>query len=349
MYRILCIRLSALGDVAMTVPVIDSAARQHPELRFSVATQRRAAALFDFMPPNVEVIPFDKSRYAGVRGLEHFCKLLRRRKFDAVADLHDVLRSKYLRTRLRMGGARVAVIDKDRAAKRLLLGHGVEARPLLGGVERYAHVLTDLGVSVRVNFRRLFDPRMENFQQVESRVGRKPEGTHWVGIAPFAAHGTKIYPAGQMRRVAQLLRERGCRVLLFGGGEAERAKLAAWEGEGIESVCGRMGGLHNEMLLMSQLDCMIVMDSANMHIAALTGIPVLSIWGATHPKMGFAPYGQPASRQLQCDDLPCRPCSVYGNQPCRYGDLHCMTGIRPETVAERCWRIMQEADGAARD
>lgn len=330
----------------MTVPVIDSAARQHPELRFTVVTKRACAPLFDFMPPNVEVLPFDKSQYDGMRGLERFCKILRRRKFDAVADLHDVLRSKYLRTRLRMSGARVAVIDKERARKRLLIGHGREAQPLLSGVERYAHVLTDLGVSVRTDFRRAFDPRMENFQQVEQRVGRKQEGDRWIGIAPFAAHDTKVYPLAQMRQVARLLRDAGCRVLLFGGGETERAALADWEEPGIESVCGRMGSLHNEMLLMSRLDCMVAMDSANMHIAALTGVPVLSLWGATHPKMGFAPYGQPAARQLQLDAADCRPCSVYGNVPCRFGDRHCLADIAPETVVARCLDIIDHAEAA---
>lgn len=330
----------------MTVPVIDSAARQHPELRFTVVTKRSCAPLFDFIPSNVEVLPFDKAQYDGVRGLERFYKILRRRKFDAVADLHDVLRSKYLRTRLRMSGARVAVIDKDRAHKHLLIGHGREGAPLLNGVERYTHVLTDLGVSVHVDFRRAFDPRMENLQQVEQRVGRKLDTDRWVGIAPFAAHATKVYPLAQMREVARLLRDAGCRVFLFGGGEAERTALAEWEEPGIESVCGRMGCLHTEMLLMSQLDCMVAMDSANMHIAALTGIPVLSIWGATHPKMGFAPYGQPASRRLQLDDVDCRPCSVYGNVPCRFGDLHCLSGIAPATVVARCLDIVNHAEPA---
>lgn len=340
MYHILCIRLSALGDVAMTVPVIDSAARQHPELRFTVVTKRRAVPLFDFMPSNVEVLPFDKDKYKGVNGLEHFCKLLKRRKFDAVADLHDVLRSKYIRTRLRMGGARVAVIQKERALKRKIIGHGTDSTPLLSGVERYAHVLTDLGVSVKVDFNRAFNPTLENSNIVEQRIGHKSSSEHWVGIAPFAAHATKIYPLEQMQKVARMLRDKGCSVWLFGGGRKEYEVLKSWEEIGIKSVCGRLDSLHNEMLLMSQLDCMIAMDSANMHIASLTGIPVLSIWGATHPIMGFAPYGQPLDRIVQIKELSCRPCSVYGNLPCRYGDLHCMTAIQPETIVERCMILM---------
>lgn len=336
----------------MTVPVIDSAARQHPELRFTVVTKRNAVPLFDFMPSNVDVLPFDKDKYEGVKGLEHFCRLLKRRKFDAVADMHDVLRSKYIRTRLRMSGARVAVIKKERKLKRKLVGNlpassgedkdGASSTPLLHGVERYAHVLTDLGVSVQVDFQRAFNPTLENFSIVEQRVGHKSAGERWVGIAPFAAHPTKIYPLDQMQNVARMLRDKGCSIWLFGGGRREYEVLKNWEETGIRSVCGRLDSLHNEMLLMSQLDCMIAMDSANMHIAALTGIPVVSVWGATHPIMGFSPYGQPADRMIQVKELSCRPCSVYGNLPCRYGDLHCMTAIRPETIVERCMSLMQK-------
>jgi len=296
--------------------------------------------LFDFMPSNVDVLPFDKERYEGMGGLERFCKLLKRRKFDAVADMHDVLRSKYIRTRLRMGGARVSVIQKERKLKRRMVGHGADTSPLLNGVERYCHVLTDLGVGVQVDFQRAFNPAFENFSIVEQRVGHKSAGERWVGIAPFAAHSTKIYPLERMQSVARMLRDRGCKIWLFGGGRNEGAVLKTWEETGIKSVCGRLDSLHNEMLLMSQLDCMIAMDSANMHIASLTGIPVVSVWGATHPIMGFSPYGQPEDCMVQVKELSCRPCSVYGNLPCRYGDLHCMTAIQPETIVERCISLL---------
>ncbi len=332
-----------MGDVAMTVPVIHSMARQHDELRVTVLTKKANAQLFAFAPSNVEVMGVDLSRYAGVMGLERLFRELHKRRFDAVADFHDVLRSKFLCTRFRMSGIRVTVIDKGRKARHALIAHGDTAAPLRPVTDSYADVLRQLGIAFRLDFERAFNPRLEDFGPVHRKVGRKKEGERWVGIAPFAAHEGKIYPLERMRQVAGLLADSGLRVFIFGAGERERQLSESWERDGITSVCGRLGGLRNEMLLMSQLDAMIAMDSANMHIAALVGTPVISIWGATHPKMGFAPWRQPAENIIQTDGLPCRPCSVFGNKPCRFGDLRCLTAIQPQFIVNRCLQVIRAA------
>ena len=76
------------------------------------------------------------------------------------------------------------------------------------------------------------------------------------------------------------------------------------------------------------------MDSANMHLASLTGIPVVSIWGATHPYAGFMGWGQSLDNAIQLD-MDCRPCSIFGQKPCRLGDYPCLNNIKPETVVEK--------------
>ena len=89
------------------------------------------------------------------------------------------------------------------------------------------------------------------------------------------------------------------------------------------------------------------MDSGNMHLAALSGTRVLSIWGATHPDAGFGPWGQGDEGiiQVPADVLTCRPCSVFGNVPCWRGDLACLNDISVDVVAER---VRQLLDGAER-
>ena len=149
-----------------------------------------------------------------------------------------------------------------------------------------------------------------------------------------------------MQQVVKMLAREGYKVLLFGAGKKEGDILKAWETVEQEkmgcimSICGKMGGLKNEMLLMSQLDLMISMDSANMHIASIFGVPVLSIWGATHPKAGFSGYGQSPDTELQLD-LPCRPCSIYGKKPCKLGDMRCMN-ITPETIVNKAIQMIQQ-------
>ena len=90
---------------------------------------------------------------------------------------------------------------------------------------------------------------------------------------------------------------------------------------------------------MSRLRLVLAMDSGNMHLASLAGVPVVSVWGATHPLSGFLGWGQSIDNVIQ-EDLPCRPCSIYGSKPCEYGDYRCMTGISPERVLEATNRIL---------
>lgn len=324
-----------MGDVAMTVPVVHSFALQHPEMRITVLTRKIYKPLYAWAPSNVDVMGVDLKQYGGVTGLERLFREVNKRRFDAVADLHDVLRTKYLRTRFRLSGVPVAVIDKGRSEKHALIGHGCDRAALKPMFERYVDVLRALGFRTEVTFERVFDPKHENFKPLELRIGRKPAGQRWIGIAPFAAHEGKIYPLPMMEKVVRMLASQGDRVFLFGAGEKEKSILESWAAQNIQSVCGQLGGLYNEMLLMSKLDVMLAMDSANMHIAALTATPVVSIWGATHPKAGFTPWNQPMDRILQIDDLTCRPCSIYGNKPCQFGDQRCMTRITPEEIVRK--------------
>lgn len=346
--RILIVRFSAMGDVAMLVPVVHALARQYPETRITVLTKQIDAPLFSFAPANVEALGIDLKQYAGIVGLEHLYGQLAKRRFDLVADMHDVLRTKYLRTRFRMARTRVEVIDKGRADKKQLIGHGQDGEWLPTSTDRYVDVLKRLGYALKLDPRDVIKPDKADFAPVNKVVGFKTPGSVWVGIAPFAAHEGKVYPIEQMRRVVELLAEKDWKVFLFGAGAKERNVLETWEEiPGVQSVCGRLGGLHNEILLMARLDVMVAMDSANMHIASLTGTTVVSVWGATHPKMGFLPKNQSRDNCVEIDDLDCRPCSVYGNKPCAYGDFRCLTRIRPEDVAERCLQVVDRARNAA--
>lgn len=335
MKKLLVIRFSAMGDVAMTVPVIHSLATQHPELRITVMTRGRFTPMFQWMPANVEIKPVELEHYSGLGGLSRLYGELKQKRYDAVADLHDVLRTKYLRLHFRIEGTKVAAINKGRKEKKALMGNGMAATPLKPMVERYKDVFRKLGIEFSLNYTSAFNPRTEDFSRINSAIGTKDQGDKWVGIAPFAAHEGKIYPLDKMKDVADLLSQKGFKVFLFGAGKKESETLQSWHnGKSIISTCGLLGGLHNEMLLMNQLDAMIAMDSANMHIASIVGTPVISVWGATHPKAGFTGWGQSDANIMQLD-LPCRPCSVYGNKPCKFGDYRCLSGIEPATIVEK--------------
>jgi ADP-heptose:LPS heptosyltransferase len=92
---------------------------------------------------------------------------------------------------------------------------------------------------------------------------------------------------------------------------------------------------------MNQMDLMVSMDSANMHLASLVNTPVISIWGATHPYAGFYGFNQDESNAIQID-LPCRPCSIFGNKPCCRGDYACLRQITPEMIVKKVESILSK-------
>ena len=335
--KLLVIRFSAMGDVAMLVPVVSGFASLHPEIEVTVLTRRHLSPLFDWCPPNVRVEGVNLNDYKGMSGLGRLYARLKGQGFDVVADMHDVLRTKYLRLRFKLSGIKTAYIDKGRAEKKELTANGAGTQPLTHSTVRYMRVLEALGFPSFDFSKPVFDAKDDDYSPVDTATGRKAAGDWWVGVAPFAAHPNKVYPPKLMHRVVDTLASQGARIFLFGAGKHERETLERWEdGSGrITSVCGTLGGLHNEMLLMSRLDVMLAMDSSNMHIASIVGTPVVSVWGATHPHAGFTPWNQPLENIIQVDDLDCRPCSVYGKKPCKYGDLRCMARISPDTIIKK--------------
>ena len=335
MAHILAIRLSALGDVAMSVPVIHSLAINYPNDEITVVSRQKWSALFREMPGNVRFFGIDPDEYSGLRGLEQLFRELRDENFDCVADLHDVLRTKYLRLRFRMKHVPVAAIQKGRREKEELTRRRNKIiRQLKTSTERYADVFARLGYPVELCFTSLFNNEKGDVGTLAETIGSKNEDV-WIGIAPFAQHKGKIYPPELTERVISILcKQPKRRIFIFGGGEEEKRIAEEWAQHypTVTSVIGR-GRMEDELGALSRMDVVLSMDSANMHLASITGVPVISIWGATHPYAGFAGWRQKPSTFIQTD-IKCRPCSVYGNKPCFRGDYACLTRINPDTVAE---------------
>ncbi len=343
--HILIIRFSAMGDVAMVVPVVYSLATQYPDLRITVLSRSFARPFFDDLAPNVDFMEADlKGEYHGVKGLNALYRRLTAKQFTKIADLHSVLRSEYLRMRFTMGHYRVEHINKHRRQRRALVSYNnKERKQLPTPFENYAEVLAKLGFPVRLEFRSIFPPEGGNLNMLPAIIGPKKNFQKWIGIAPTAAHPGKCYPAPLMRQVVEqlIVKYPQARIFLFGRGRMEDQLFSQWCSEMPQCVyvSQHLEHMHQELILMSHLDVMLSMDSANMHLASLTATPVVSVWGATHPYAGFVGWNQPQENIIQAD-LDCRPCSIYGKRPCRRGDLACMNMIRPEQIVERIEQIL---------
>lgn len=339
--HIIIIRFSAMGDVAMTLPVVYSLAKQYPDLRISVLSRPFARAFFESIAPNVDFMEADlKGEYKGIKGLNRLYRRLIAKHPTAVADFHNVLRTKFLRQRFHLDGIKTAHIDKHKEGKRLLCRRRNKVfvqQPT--SFSNYQDVLKELGYPVRLSFQSIFPKEGGDLSTLSPVVGTKPSDCQWIGIAPFAAHQGKMYPQEKMERVIDLLVQRipTCRIFLFGGGKKEKDILGRWAEKHSQciSAASTLNGLKEELTLISHLDVMVSMDSANMHLASLTGTRVVSVWGATHPYCGFMGWQQSPDDAVQDNGLSCRPCSVFGNKPCHRGDLACINSIRPEDIVEK--------------
>jgi len=338
--HILVIRFSAMGDIAMAVPVVYSVATQYPDIRITVLSRGFARPFFEDLAPNVNFMEADiKREYRGVRGLNTLYRRLTAKQFTKVADLHNVLRSEYLRMRFNMGHYRVEHINKHRSDRRKLVAPNNKVRKQLpSSFENYADVFARLGYPVKIQFRSIFPEEGGNLNLLPAIIGPKKNFQQWIGIAPTAAHLGKEYPLPLMREVISQLTQKypQARIFLFGRGQREELLFNAWclDFPQCVNIDEHLENMHQELILMSHLDVMLSMDSANMHLASLTGTPVVSIWGATHPMAGFLGYNQKEENIIQTD-LDCRPCSIFGNKKCHRGDYACLQNIPLERIVDR--------------
>ncbi|RMA65968.1 glycosyltransferase family 9 protein [Ulvibacter antarcticus] len=338
--HILVIRLSALGDVAMTIPVLRVLTQTYPSLKITVVTRVFYKPLFDDIP-NLEILEADVYGEHKRIGLLKLAKEAKNLGIDAVADLHSVIRSKVLTKYLSLKGIPTATIDKGRAEKKALTRSQDKVfLPLKTTHQRYADVFDALSLKIDLS-KHHFPERKKLSPQLNALIGVEPKKL--IGIAPFAAFKSKMYPLFLMKEVISSLNNTNkYRIFLFGGGDQEISVLKKIEShyESVSSVAGKLS-LKEELALISNLDVMLAMDSGNGHLSAMYGVPTVTLWGVTHSHAGFAPFMQAPENQLFADrsKYPLLPTSVYGNKfPKGYDDA--IATIPSEEVAKKIMEII---------
>jgi ADP-heptose:LPS heptosyltransferase len=333
--HILVIRLSAMGDVAMTIPVLRAFSNQYPEVKITVLTREFFTPFFRDIK-NVTVFPADlKGKHKGVFGLYKLSKELKKLDIDAVADLHNVLRTNILK--VFFFGKSFVQIDKGRAEKKALVS-GQNFQQLKTTHERYAEVFKALGFPLDLTNPKFPKPATLSSKTLDI-VGKSSK--KWIGIAPFAAHESKMYPFDLMEQVVESL-PKTHNILLFGGGKKEIEILDRFQNnyKNVINLAGKLS-LNEELDVISNLDVMLSMDSGNGHMAAMLGVKVITIWGVTHPFAGFAPFNQPEGFALLSnrEQFSLIPTSIYGNTfPGDYEEAS--RSIAPETVVEKINQIL---------
>lgn len=326
----LVLRISSIGNVAMTIPVLASVSARYPEDRFIIVSKKRLTPLF-YGLPNVRFHEADFTQ-GGLKSIIRLFHELQHYDIDAVIDLQDVLRTQLLRVLFAWHHKKVYSIAYGRREKRALTLTGYRGANLITEFERYARTFRMAGLESGNEFEQIAVNK-EAQQRVKDRYGIKVG--QWIGIAPFAKHTSNRLSYRTMREViAQVSEQPNTRVYLFGAGEVECEMLHQWAGlfPNVISVAGHLP-LDEELELMRMLDIMLCMDSANQHLASLVHLRAVSVWCATHPAAGFYGWKQAEDDCIQTC-LSCRPCTVHGTERCRFMNYKCKN-IKTTTICQK--------------
>ena len=324
-------RFSAMRDVAMLVPVLRCLYAQNQNIQVTLVTRKRFAPIFKEFN-QLQIITTDFiGKHKGLKGLYRLYKELKQIKPRRIADIHNNLSSRILRLFFKLSFTRVKAIDKDYfELKRLTHPTKKTMKPLTPQHYRYVEVFSRLGFALDVDKHEF--PIKPGLPKSSLEIDL-PSDRKWIGIAPFAAHPGKIYPLDLMQKVVGYLQKQHT-VFLFGHGSKEAAQIHVWAKAYPQVIPHALEMSFSDQLnLIANLDVMISMDSANGHLAANFGVPVITLWGMTHPFLGFSAFGQNNHLLVDRDKFPKVPTSPYGKLvPKGYNDA--MRTITPEDVIE---------------
>ncbi len=304
----------------MTVPVFREFLEQNPDVEIVIVSRENFESLFADIP-NVMFKGINLDDYKGIFGLNRLAnELIKEFSPDLIANLHDVIRTKVLDKIYRKKGFKVFKINKGKEEKEYLTDvWNLDKVQLKKTVERYADVFREMGYKVELS------------HQLRPASNEKSG----IGFAPFAQHQGKMLPLEKSYELVRIL-AKNQKIYFFGGGKSETELLEKWEREipNTVNLAGRLN-LKKELKKISELELMISMDSANMHLASLVGTRCVSVWGQTHPFAGFLGFGQSEDDVVQVKDLTCRPCSVFGDKECYRGDWACLEELDVQKIVEK--------------
>ncbi len=325
--RIAVLRLSSLGDVVLTLPVVHALAAAWPEADLHYWVKEEYADVLRSDPAIRHVRPLERD----ARRLEDVVSMSAELEdFDLIVDLHGNTRTRVLTFRqqapvLRANGYRLR-------RERWVRARWSRPAPLPHATARFALALAPLGIAVSGSPRVLVEPQTEAWARArwEAFASARPR----VALCPGARHATKRWPEARWVALDQALQQAGfARLVLSTPSEKRQLPRLAERVEASESSTWCCESLSRAAGLLGECAVAVTHDSGLMHLAAARGRPVVAIFGSTSPVLGFAPVGE--GHAVICRDLPCQPCTPHGRDRCPLGHLRCLTSIDVGEVLER--------------
>ncbi|MFC1502227.1 lipopolysaccharide heptosyltransferase II [bacterium] len=338
--RILIIRLSAMGDVLLTTPLLRILKKHYQKMDIHFCVKKQFAPLIETNPSVQSVISFSPG--GGLKELRRILNLIRQSRYDAIIDLQVNFRSWLLR---RFSGVRRKIRYHPQRWRRFLLVHFRMNRyknnvpiPL-----RYIRALKSWGVEDDGEGLDLVvaSPARKSILSILKEAGVKKKN-RLIVLAPGAGRGTKRWPADKFTEVGNYFHQKGMRVCIVGG-------------NGDETVCDRIHrdmlfpvmnfvskfSLHETAALIAESDILISNDTGVMHIGCALRKPVVALFGPTTHHLGFSPFRTQA--KVIERDLDCRPCSYHGTETCPKGHFRCMVDISSSQVIQAAEKLLKDS------
>lgn len=322
--RIAVLRLSSLGDVVLTLPVVEVLRAAYPEAAIAFWVKEEFADVVRHHPALTRVRRLERD----ARKLEDLVSMSAELEdHDLILDLHGSLRTRVLTFRQK---ALVLRTPSSRLAReRWVRARWTRPAPLEPVWRRHGQVLARLGLSLAGPPRVHAGEEAEAWAEAEwTRLGF---GGPVVALAPGAAWATKRWPERHWCALESALGGGGVGRLVMST-EAEKRSLPALAAQvaaapGAVWICEP---LPRVMALLSRCSRAVTHDSGLMHVAAARGVPVVGLFGGTHPALGFAPAGQ--GHVVLCREEACQPCALHGHEACPKGHHRCMEALEPASV-----------------
>ena len=332
--RVLITCFSSISNVAAIVPQLYGLTCDYPEHEFVVLSRSFLRPLFDKLN-NVTFVGGDiRGAHKTPIGVFRLFKELKALRPDVVLDMQRSWRTKMIARLFMLSGTKTLTIGFASGEQKKLIKKGAKKyHPIPTIFDRQARLYAKIRLKVNNSFEKLYEPSADQVAKITELYGEK-QG-RWIGIAPFSIARGKTLPFRKMKNIiAHFDKKPDTKIFLFGAGEMENELLSDWQSlyENVYAVHTSLQ-LDDELALMNQLDLMVSMDSANMHLASLMAVPVVSVWGATHQYSGFLGWKQSAENCVGVD-FSCRPCTAHSDKKCKYGDYRCLESLHSSKIIE---------------
>lgn len=342
--KILIIRMSSLGDIILTSPVIRRLRQQFPAARIDFLVREEYADLVRYNPHLSNIIELNVRH--GRPAVKSLRDKIRLANYDVILDLHRNLRSAFLRRF--PAHSPVLKIKKNLLLRFLLVKFKINLYRKFYGhplsvAEKYLRTAAPLGLPDDDLRLEMHLPPEAVSKGVEIWSGLQKEN-YRVVMAPGARHFTKRWPPDYYAELIRLIyREKGWRTLLVGGADEKAAieEIQVLAGDEIQrSLAGEISLLET-VAIIREAPLFISNDSGLMHAAAAFQKPQIALFGSTVEELGFFPLN-PHAKVLENATLPCRPCSHIGRSECPQKHFKCMLEVQPEAVLDNLLHLMQD-------